>query len=120
MLFETSTVTFLDRNKRYGDLVKFGADRYQAKLDKKAKKLTDDERKKYLPKIDDMIPFFQNNMELWGAAKSSHLKHSLSEMGKYQPKLNGVLHNPWQPINKSEAFQIRDAVLPLLRHLIET
>jgi len=120
MIFETSAVTFLDRNKKYGELQAFGADRYQKKLDKKAKILTEEERKKYIPKIDDMIPFFQNNVGLWGAAKATHLKHSLSEMGKYQPKLNSVLHNPWQAINRSEAFQIRDAVLPLLRHLIET
>lgn len=120
MLFEISAITYLDRHKRYVDLVSFAVTKYEKKLEKTNKKLTDDEKKKIVPKFDDMIPFFSNHPELWGAAKSSHLRHSLSDMGKFQPRLNSVLHNPFQPINRSEAFQIRDAVLPLLRHMIET
>lgn len=120
MLFETSAISFLDRHGKYADLVTFSAEKYAKKLEKQSKKLTDEEKKKLVPKIDDMIPFFHNHPELWGAAKATYLKHCVSNMGKYQPKLNSVLHNPFQPINRSEAFQIRDEVLPLLRHLIET
>lgn len=119
MLFETSTVTFLDRHRLYADLVNAAADTYQKKLGV-TKTLSADERSRIVPKIDDMIPFFHNNPSLWGAAKATHLRHSVSEMGRYQSKLNGVLHNPWSTMNRTEAFQIRDAVLPLLRHLIET
>jgi hypothetical protein len=129
MLFESSAITYLDRHGRYSDLVNFAIEKYEKKLEKlqkdipeekKKTTLSDEERKKFVPKVDDMIPFFHNHPELWGAAKASHLKHSLSNMAKYQPRLNSVLHNPFQAINRTEAFQIRDEVLPLLRHMIET
>lgn len=117
MVFETSAVTYLDRNGQYGEYVKFAIAKNEKAL---KRKLTEDEKKRYVPRVDDLIPFFHNHPELWGAAKAPHLKHSLANMGKYQPRLNSVLHNPFQAINKTEAFQIRDEVLPLLRHLIET
>lgn len=120
MLFEISAIKYLDRNGKYNELLKFAIDRYEKKLEKKEKKLTDEQKKKFVPNFDDMIPFLHNHPEVWGAAKQTHLRHSLSDMGKYQPRLNSVLHNPFQAINKTEALQIRDAVLPLLRHMIET
>lgn len=120
MLFEISTIKYLDRHGKYSLLMQFGIDKAEKKLEKKEKKLTDEQKKKFVPLFDDMIPFLHNNPELWGAAKATHLKHSLAEMGKHQGKLNSVLHNPFQAIHVTEAFQIRDAVLPLLRHMIET
>lgn len=120
MLFEISAITYLDRHGKYSDLVGFAIAKFERRLEKKSKKLTDDDKKKIIPKFDDMIPFFHNHPELWGAAKSTHLRHSLNDMGKFQPRLNSALHNPFQAINRTEAFQIRDAVLPLLRHMIET
>lgn len=130
MLFEVSAIKYLDRHGKYDDLVKFGIDKWEKKLaanekknpspSGKEKKVTEEQKKKFVPLFDDMIPFLHNHPELWGAVKATHLKHSLAEMGKYQGKLNSVLHNPFQAIHVTEAFQIRDAVLPLLRHLIET
>lgn len=117
MLFETATVTFLTRHSKIGELVEFAANRYEKAA---KKKLSNEERKKIVPKVDDIIPFLQTRPELWGAGKATYLKHCVSNMGKHQPRLNSALHNPWQTIHKSEAFQIRDEALPLLRHLIET
>jgi hypothetical protein len=117
MLFETSAVAYLARSSHYNDYKDFAIAKNERGL---KRKMTMEEKKKYQPRVDDLIPFFHNHPELWGAAKENHLKHSLANMGKYQPRLNGVLHNPFQAINRSEAFQIRDEVLPLLRHLIET
>jgi hypothetical protein len=117
MLFETSAIAYLARNAHYEEYKKFAISKNERGL---KRKMNADEKKKYQPRIDDLIPFFHNHPELWGAAKQNHLKHSLANMGKYQPRLNSVLHNPFQAINRSEAFQIRDEVLPLLRHLIET
>ena len=117
MLFESSAVTYLDRHNQYGEFVKEAVGKAETKL---KRKLSDEEKKKFVPKVDDMIPFFHNHPELWGAAKAPHLRHSLSNMAKFQPRLNSVLHNPFQAINRTEAFQIRDEVLALLRHLIET
>lgn len=114
---EVAPLSVDSRHSKYTALIEFSIEKYEKST---KKSLTDEQKKKFVPKLDDMIPFFHNNPDIWGAAKASHLKHSLANMGRYQPRLNGVLHNPFQPINRSEAFQIRDEVLPLLRHLIET
>ena len=41
-------------------------------------------------------------------------------MKVHKPRLNSVLHNPYQAIDRTEAFSIRTEILPILRHLIET
>ena len=114
MLFETSCVTFLDRYGRYGDLVKAAATARKKKI-----KLSADDEKKLIPTMDEMLSFLTNEPAIFGDAKSRYLKHSLTKMSAHQKALNSAVHNPFQQINRTVAFQIRDEVLPVIRHFIE-
>lgn len=113
-LFEASVVTHLERVGKLAELKQFAID------ERKKKNLTIKSEKDVAPDIDEMIAFLENHPDTWGAIKQNHVRHSLRRMASHKKLLNSAVHNPWQPINKSEAFVIRDEVLPILRHLIET
>lgn len=115
LLFEATVVTHFDRHGKLAELKQFAIDR------RKDAGTKIPNEKQVVPDMDEMIAFMENNPEAWGAGiKQSHLKHSFRKMAAHKKLLNGVIHNPYQPINRSEAFTIRDEVLPILRHLIET
>lgn len=79
-----------------------------------------EDEKKIVPNIDEMIAFLQNTPDIWGPIKDKHIGHCLQKMSHHKKLMNGAVHNPWQAINQMQAFVIRDEVLPILRHLIET
>ena len=79
-----------------------------------------DQIKRLVPDFDEMIAFLENHPDVWGAAKENYLRHGLRRIAAHQPTLNSALHNPFQIVGAPKAFEIRDEVLPLLRHLIET
>ena len=113
-LFEVSVITHLERHGRLADLKK-------ATLDKREKKgLQIKDEKKVVPDTEEMIAFLQNTPDIWGPIKDKHIGHCLQRMSHHKPTMNGAVHNPWQAINQMQAFAIRDEVLPILRHLIET
>jgi len=105
----------MDRHKKFDELKQFAIDRRKKKIT-----LTPEAEKNLTPSLDEMLAYFENNPSFWGTAKANYLKHSVKKMGAHQKTINGVLHNPWQQASKTEAVVIRDEVLPLLRHLIET
>lgn len=113
-LFEATVVTYFDRHGKLAELKQFALDRRR----EAGIKIVNE--KQFAPAMEEMIGFMENNPEVWGAEiKQNHLRHSLRKMAAHKKLLNGVVHNPYQPINKAEAFTIRDEVLPILRHLIE-
>ncbi|MCW5651746.1 MAG: ATP-binding protein [Ramlibacter sp.] len=113
-LFETTVVTYLSRHGKLSDLKQFAI---EARAKNKAKVVNENN---IVPDTEELIAFLEINPEIWGAVKQNHIRHSLRRMAAHKKLLNSALHNPWQPINKAEAFTIRDDVLPILRHLIET
>jgi hypothetical protein len=113
-LFETTVVTYLERRGKLAELKQYAIDE-RTKAGTKIKN-----EKDVVPDTDEMIAFMVNHPDIWGAVKQNHLRHSLTRMAAHKKILNSVVHNPWQPISRSEAFAIRDEVLPILRHLIET
>lgn len=115
-LFESSVVTYLERHKKFDDIKQFAVDRRKAK----GMAMPPDQIKRLVPDFEEMIAFLEKHPELWGAAKENYLRHSLRKMGAHQPMLNSGLHNPFQIVGAPKAFEIRDEVMPLLRHLIET
>ena len=116
MLFETTVVTHLARHARYDAFRQEVLDkRRQDGLIKNAQ-----DEKNMNPTLDEAVVYVANNPDILGTAKRNHLKHSLGRVKEHKKVFNSAAHNPWQPINRSEAFQIRDDVLPILRHLIET
>jgi hypothetical protein len=116
MLFECSAVKFMERHGKYDEMKKLAMDNRR----KKGVVMSADDEQSKNVKMDEMLAYFANNAGLWGTAKQNYLKHSVSKMAAYGKVMNTVLHNPYQPTNRTQALQIRDEVLPLLRHLIET
>lgn len=113
-LFEATVVTYLERHGKLAELKQHAID-VRTKAGTKIKN-----EKDVVPDTDEMIAFMVNHPDIWGAVKQNHLRHSLTRMAAHKKILNSAVHNPWQPISRSEAFVIRDEVLPILRHLIET
>lgn len=112
-LFEITVITYLERHKKFGEFKQFAADR------RRNKGVTIEDVKKITPNFEEMISYLENNPDIWGAAKANHLKHSLKRMAAHKQTLNSAVHNAFELIHRSQAFQIRDEVLPILRHLIE-
>jgi hypothetical protein len=75
--------------------------------------------KNFWPKMEEIFQFMEDNPETWERDELVHLKHSAANMAKHSKILNGVMHNPKQPINLRIAFHIRDEILPILRYFIE-
>lgn len=115
MLFESSVVTYMNRHKQYEKFQQFAI----ARRRKSGLSIKVEDESKVTPTVDEMLPYLDNNPEVWGAAKQNHLKHSVKRMAAHQQLLNSAVHNVFQQINASKAFEIRDEVLPMLRHLIE-
>lgn len=115
MLFETSAVKFMDRKGRYEELHKWVI----ARRRKDGAKIAVGDEGKQVPTMDETLAFFHNFPNVWGLPAQNYLKHSVSKMSAHLRSMNGALHNAFQPINRTAAIQIRDEVLPLLRHLIE-
>lgn len=115
MLVEVSTRYFAQRHGFADELQTFTIAKREAGL---GRKLTADQRKLLTPSFDEVVAFMEAKPELWGT-KAGALKVSVGRAKGHQATMNGALHNTWQTINRSEAFRIRDDLLPLLRHLIE-
>ncbi len=116
MLFESTVVANLIRQNKYAELVKFAIDHRR----KHGVKLSAEDEKDVIPQMEEMLLFLHKNAPTWAGGKTNYLKHSLSRMAFHSKMLNSAIHNPFQQIHRSQAFQIRDEVLPILRHLIET
>ncbi len=113
-LFEATVSTYLGRHGRLDELKEFAI----SERKKNRERIPDE--KNLSPNMEEIIGFLENNPDIWGAVKQNHIRHSLRRMSAQKKQMNSALHNPWQPINKAEAFAIRDEILPVLRHLIET
>jgi hypothetical protein len=69
--------------------------------------------------MDEMLAYFAGGPGVLDAATQAYMRHVVGKMGKHQQAMNSALHHPLQMINNTEALQIRDEVMPLLRYLIE-
>jgi hypothetical protein len=115
MVFETSAVKFMSRHSRYEELHKWTIERRR----KAGANIPVNEEGKQVPTMEETLAFFHNHPDVWGASAQNHLKHSATKMAAHLKVMNSAIHNAFQPINRTTAIQIRDEVLPLLRHLIE-
>jgi hypothetical protein len=114
MLFEFSASIHLQRINRFNDLKAFAIARRRSK----GVKITPEDEKTLWPRIDEILPFLDNEPTIWGV-NASQLKHIVKKMGAHQQTMNSALHNPFQQITTPKAFEIRNEIMPLLRHLIE-
>lgn len=116
MLFETSVVQYMDRLHRLDELRNWALDRR-----KKSKnwKPTPEQEKRATIAMEEMIAFFASGANVWGDAKAAYMRHIVGKMGKHIETMNSALHQPYQTVTNTHAIEIRNEVLPLLRHLIE-
>ncbi|WP_339428896.1 ATP-binding protein [Pseudomonas taetrolens] len=120
MLFESSAICFLKRRNLFGELKLVIINNRNLERKQSARPLlTVKEEKNSDPSIDEIISFLQGHDAVWDDVSANKIKHSLSKFSSFKPLLNSAAHNNFQMLNKHEAFTVRDAVLPILRHLIE-
>ena len=114
VLFECTTIKFMSRHQEIVALRQFAVCRRGKKVS-----LTPDEAKKLEPTADEIIAFIQANPSSLHTDNTTQLIQCLQKMATNKKKLNGVVHNAFQTVNRSQDFQMRDDVLPLLRHMIQ-
>ncbi|WP_162876303.1 ATP-binding protein [Achromobacter insuavis] len=88
--------------------------------DVETKKLASQDPARMTVSLEEYLTYMERNPAMWGAVKAGHMQQAVRNVGARKKLLNGVVHNPYQTINRTEAFAIRDEALPLLRHLIES
>ncbi|WP_081070617.1 ATP-binding protein [Burkholderia stagnalis] len=115
ILFETTVVTYLIRHNAFDAF----SEHIKQEREKDRKSDSSTSNPSILPSLDEALTYLAKNPSIFGAGKNQYLKHSLTRMQHHKKMLNSAAHNAYQPINRSEAFQIRDEILPILRHLIE-
>jgi hypothetical protein len=115
IIFEISVCCHMHRHGKFAELRKHAVDTRK----KAGHKISAAGEKNVFPKMEEILPYLVNNPEVWGG-KAPALKHSLTKMISHVPLLNSAVHNPFQIIDRSDAFKIRNEVLPVIRHLIET
>lgn len=116
MLFEVSAREFARRNGMADELNAFCVTYREGKL---GRKLKAPEVRDLTPKFDECLAFMETRPDMWGI-KAGAMRTSVTKMKGHQKVMNGAVHHTWQTINRSEAFRIRDDMIPILRHLIET
>jgi hypothetical protein len=116
MLFETSVVQYMDRIHRLDELRNWALDR--RKKNKNWNPSPEQEKRATIA-MEEMIAFFASGANVWGDAKAAYMRHIVGKMGKHIETMNSALHQPYQTVTNTHAIEIRNEVLPLLRHLIE-
>lgn len=117
MLFETAFTHFAIRTGRIDDVKTFGVERREKRMDRV---LTDEEKKKFTARVDEIIDYLDANPQTLGAGKAGHMSHGLKRFKNAQQTMNSAMHNPFQPIDRLVAIGLRTELVPLLRHLIES
>lgn len=114
VLFETTVITFLTRHGKFKDFIDYVVEKRTKDGDAPTKAAKD-----ITPRLEESIGYLTKHPEHLGS-KQPYLKHSLARMQHHKPILNETVHNPYTQIGAPKAFDIRDDIVPILRHLIET
>jgi hypothetical protein len=118
-LFELSAIQYLALTNRLEPFKRECLAAINEARDGKGKgRLSMKEEHNFNPSFDDICSYFINHPDAWGLKDFSYLKHSLDAMNMHRKVLNGVAHNPWRTLSVSQAIEIRDTTVPLLRHLL--
>lgn len=118
-LFELSTIHFLRNRKRYAELRRFVFAMHDEKRKRNGRApLSDTAKLHYNPSFDEICDYFIANGHVWGSDDFALAKSSLEKARSYRKLLNDVAHNPTDMVDRAQATQVRDAIVPLLRHLL--
>lgn len=116
ILFESCSKAFLIRHGKYKDCI----DNVIVKREnEKGKQLTKEQKQQLVPDIEELIWLFSSDVTLWQDGVGKQMNQCLAKFATHKQRMNSAIHHPFQNINHTEVLQIRDEVLPMLRHLIE-
>jgi len=120
MLFETSATNFLIRRKELSKLKK----EILSEKDEKRKAegrdpLSAEVKKSFQPDLESITTYLKNHTDIWGEEKSTYMKRSLDDFLKHKQTINSAIHHPLQKIGVERADDVRQEVIPILRHFIE-
>ena len=116
MLFEVASVQFCIRKNIIDNMKQHVIDQRQLEKDKP---LSKKEKLKLRPKLHEIVAFMIDNQDLWAPDKSGYLSNSLAAMQGARTTLNTAIHDPYATISYAQVLQVKTAVLPILRHLLE-
>ncbi|WP_156398241.1 ATP-binding protein [Caulobacter sp. Root1455] len=116
LLFEASVRTYTIRHGHADALKAFAIEQRNTA---RGTPLTPKQEAEVSGKMEEMLLYLQKTPSIWGTGKAPFIRPSLAKMVKHMPLINGVMHNPFQPVNRTVAFDIRDEILPVMRHVIE-
>ena len=85
MLFETSTVKYMHRKGKLGELRKFALDRRKAKVN-----MSPEQEKHATISMDEMIAYFASGPGVFDAATQAYMRHVVGKVGKHQQTLNSA------------------------------
>src|SRR5690606_19264768 len=97
MIFEQSVLQFFGRSD---NIQAFSQHYLESRQSGKETPLSADEKKKPAT-LDEMISYLEKTPTAWGTSKSQHLKHSLADAKKRKALMNGVVHNPYQVVDRT-------------------
>ncbi|WP_175951183.1 ATP-binding protein [Burkholderia sp. BCC0405] len=120
ILFETTVVTYMIRHNSFDEFSEHIKKERKKSRNSSVETDSTQNNPSILPSLDEALTYLAKNPDVFGAGKDQYLRHSLTRMQYHKKMLNSAAHNAYQPITRSEAFQIRDEILPILRHLIES
>lgn len=116
MLFETSCVCFFIRHKLYQQMLN---ECIRVHEKDKGITLTAKKKKDYVPDLAKMLQYLIDNYDDWKLGKGKMLKRSVESFKKHKGTVNDSIHHPLSQIAQSTTIQIRDELMPVLRHFIE-
>lgn len=115
ILFEFASVDFYRRQGRAGELDVYA----KAARAKKSRADAQVNVKHFHPSMDEILGFMIDDSRTWGATKQP-IRHSAERMRDHQKKLNDVIHNPFGLMSQHFALTIRNDLIPIIRHLLES
>jgi Histidine kinase-, DNA gyrase B-, and HSP90-like ATPase len=118
ILFEIASIHFL---KRAGLLEKCRTWCITKEEKSRGKPFAVEKRKKYMPGLSILLEFFTEHWsEVIDPAAAAYLDAGFRKFKQFKSEMDNAVHHPFHETNPLRAIDMRDSVVPLLRHLIET
>lgn len=118
MLFEVATIHFVKRKGELDSCHQWCVARHEAD---RRKPLKDQDKKKYQPGLAMLLDYLTVHWQaIMGAATAAYLDPNLQKFKGFKKDMDDAVHHPFREIDPLRVIEIRDAILPILRHLIES
>jgi hypothetical protein len=117
VLFEIASIHFLKRHQALDDCRTWCIAREEAERGKPYSKA---HRMKYLPGVAGLLLFFTERWDsLLDGAHAAYLSPNFDKFKHYKSEMDNAVHHPFHETAFLRSIEMRDSVIPFLRHLIE-